>query len=241
MTFVRATQKTTASSASGDEGVPLAARATVTSEGKAKGTVVRGIYEEVVGLRKRPETPPAPPPAQSPKHSVDVDLTGESSNDEEDDLVIIEEDSGLPAQRQPSAVTRDKQLGIHDLLPSDLSTPREIPVQYGVRGVGYQMIKRLGWVEGQALGKPEAKGSESAHAQKRLKVPLKASDKFDRTGIGIVSKDGNPKLTRRELEKERQRLATIERDKRGRGSRGMEKQKVKEKQERAALMYYMNH
>lgn len=214
-------------------------------EGKDKGAAIKSMYEELVGLRKKSEESSPPPPAQPVEGViVDVDLTGEDSDSDdadddnvnEDDVVIIEDDSGLPAQRRPTIKSRQQQLGIHHLLPSDLTTPRDIPIQYGVKGVGYQMIKRLGWIEGQPLGKTDP-------SQKRLKVPLKASDKFDRTGLGVVNKDGKKRSgqTRQQLEADRKRLALLERDKRGRGSAGIAKQKAKEKRERAALMYYMNH
>lgn len=62
----------------------------------------------------------------------------------------------------------------------DRDKPLVPPTHYGVRSsnIGYGMLQRLGWVEDTGLGS----------GQLGRKTPLKASEKFDRKGLGVDGK-----------------------------------------------------
>lgn len=209
-----------------------------------KGSAVRSIYESIV--LKPPAAAPKPPPLPPPPPPPDLDLTlddEDEEGEEDDDLNIIDPLTGETAVKAPLIPRRRSQrpLGINELLPPRNESPlvpRALPTQYGIKpsSIGWKLLAKAGWKEGESLGPVE----DATQSSKRLKVPLKASEKFDRSGLGVTGKDG-PKKTRREMEEERKRLALIERDRRGKGRRGIERQQLKEKQKKMALLFYMNH
>ncbi|KAM0790075.1 hypothetical protein ACM66B_005403 [Microbotryomycetes sp. NB124-2] len=253
-------------------GVGPTAKAVASEAGVTnKGSLVKGLYESIVGTPSpaltpppslhvtRQERKPTPPP---PAVEVDVDLTVE----DDDEILIIDSATGQAEQYiaapksqprryivpppAPSNVFNASQLAvadprparaIHEMLPANLE-PLKLPPNYHLRSnnVGWQMLSRQGWNEGTALGPAVVEREEDeSSGSKRLKVPLRAMEKHDRRGLGLESKS-TPRKTREEVEAERKRLAVIERDKRGRGSRGMEKQKKKDVRDHKAMLAYMN-
>lgn len=186
-----------------------------------KGAFVRGLYESITSTTVPPTTQSAPP---SRARTPDVDLTLDSDSD--DDIIILNPLTRLPYPRPRPARPR----AIHDLLSdSTPSTPPLIPpIQYGLKptNVGWRILARQGWVEGQPLG---AKGNEG------LVVPLKGSEKFDRAGLG------GGKGERRPSGKERQEKRREEESgRREKGSRGMEKARKRGEDERKEMLAYLN-
>ncbi|ORY77270.1 hypothetical protein BCR35DRAFT_305578 [Leucosporidium creatinivorum] len=202
---------------------------------KDKGNSVRGLYESIVGLQPTPAATPTPPRRPTPP-PPDVDLTLDSGEDSDDDLIVLDPATGLPAPPPPRIKRlrpkRRPPSAIHDLLPADLTNPHVPPIHYGIKpsNIGWRMLAKQGWVEGQCLGPAEAEEREGT--VKRLKVPLQGVEKWWE-GQG-------PKKTREEREEERRRQERIEKERRGRGSRGMTKQHEREGRERKEMIAYMN-
>jgi len=211
---------------------------------KDKGNTVRGLYESIVGLQPTPAATPTPPRRATPP-APDVDLTLDSGDDSDDELIVLDPATGLRAPLPPRIKRlrpkRRPSSAIHDLLPTDLTNPHVPPVHYGIKpsNIGWRMLAKQGWVEGQCLG--PAEGEEREGTVKRLKVPLQGVEKFDRRGLGgDGGKDQGPKKTREEREEERKRQQRIEKERRGRGTRGMTKQHEREGRERKEMIAYMN-
>lgn len=145
------------------------------------------------------------------------------------------------------------------------------PTQYAIKpdSPGWRLLARQGWREGLPLGPVPAvvaaassssdtlDGSPSGDAAAaatagRLKVPLRAVEKHDRSGIGVARaphdrvvvgalNSEHARRAREERERERRRAeqeAAMAR--RGKGERGMERQRKKEERERKAWIAYMN-
>ena len=205
------------------------ARGLVAEKGKGratdedKGAFVRGLYESIVSA-----TPPPPPAPRARARTPDVDLTLDSDSD--DEVIILNPLTRLPYPRPRPARPR----AIHDLLAdSTPSSPLLPPIQYALKpsNIGWRLLARQGWVEGQPLGPLDEKGEGGG-----LKVPLKGSEKFDRAGLG-----GGGRGERRESPREtEERRREEERGLREKGSAGMEKKRRKEEGERKALLAYMN-
>ncbi|KAK4050343.1 hypothetical protein OIO90_005136 [Microbotryomycetes sp. JL221] len=152
------------------------------------------------------------------------------------------------ATQTTSTQSRVPARAIHEMLPKVL-TPLKLPPNYHLRpnNVGWQLLSKQGWQEGDGLGVPEAKpendaSDEERKMSKRLKVPLRGIEKHDRRGLGLdpTKTATGARKTRAELEAELKRIALIERDRRGKGERGMAMKKKKEMQEHKAMMSYMN-
>lgn len=172
---------------------------------------------------------------------------------------------------------RVQPLFIHQLLPraspssdSDATTsaggrgplkPFVPPTQYAIKpdSPGWRLLARQGWREGLPLGPVPAVVSAAAASSSstsggdaaagRLKVPLRAVEKHDRSGIGVAKAPQdravvgalNSESARRERERERKRKAEQEaKARRGKGERGMERQRKQEERERKAWIAYMN-
>ena len=135
------------------------------------------------------------------------------------------------------------------------------PTQYAIKpdSPGWRLLARQGWREGLPLGPVPAVVSAAAASSSstsggdaaagRLKVPLRAVEKHDRSGIGVAKAPQdravvgalNSESARRERERERKRKAEQEaKARRGKGERGMERQRKQEERERKAWIAYMN-
>lgn len=74
-----------------------------------------------------------------------------------------------------------------------------------------------------------------------LRVPLKAKEKFDRAGLGVVGSKSKKRMSGEEKEEERMRVVREERERRGgKGEKGMERKRQEEARERKAWISYMN-
>ncbi|GAA5974062.1 hypothetical protein JCM21900_001864 [Sporobolomyces salmonicolor] len=219
------------------------------------GTAVRGLYESIVGVRSAPATtapsrapsppPPPPPPrsASTPPLEPDLILSSDPESEPDDDLIILDPLSGLPEPPGPSLEDPPPPLQprtIHELLadaaPSD---PALVPpLQYGIHpsNPGYRMLAKQGWKEGHSLG-PEGEGD---HAR-GLKVPLRPVEKHDRKGLGLPGAGVlGRQLSQKDRDEERKRLAKQERERRGKGARGMARIARREERHRKAMIAYMN-
>ncbi|KWU43485.1 hypothetical protein RHOSPDRAFT_34943 [Rhodotorula sp. JG-1b] len=177
---------------------------------------------------------------------------------------------------------RVQPLFIHQLLPRASSSsdsdaaagaplkPFVPPTQYAIKpdSPGWRLLARQGWREGLPLGPVPAvvaaaspssdtldgspSGDPAAATAGRLKVPLRAVEKHDRSGIGVaraphdrvvVGALGSEHARRAREERERERRRAEQeaaRARRGKGERGMERQRKKEERERKAWIAYMN-
>ncbi|GAA5971228.1 hypothetical protein JCM3765_007145 [Sporobolomyces pararoseus] len=233
------------------------------------GNAVKGLYASIVGLRSTPSTstssattprrspsphldrkpqfsPPSKPTLSSSTTEEDIVLSSDSepeppspeenpSDSEDDDVIILDPLTNLPESRilpPPRKKPRLKPRLIHELLGDSTDPVLVPPTHYALpeTNFGYRLLSKQGWKEGATLGK-----------QGGLKVPLKAIEKFDRKGLGLEEKKkAQWKLTAKEKEDERRRVELEERDKRGRGSRGMARKIRMENAERKAWIAYMN-
>lgn len=145
------------------------------------------------------------------------------------------------------------------------------PTQYAIKpdSPGWRLLARQGWREGLPLGPVPAvvsgaafsnhgdaqdgacSGDAAATTAGRLKVPLRAVEKHDRSGIGVARapqdrvvvgalNSEQARRAREERERERRRAEQEARQRRGKGERGMERQRKKEERERKAWIAYMN-
>ncbi|KAK4051008.1 hypothetical protein OIV83_003137 [Microbotryomycetes sp. JL201] len=240
------------------------------SGGQNRGSSVKGLYESIVGIQVPNPPPAATQQhtihteRKRTPHvvEVDVDLTGDDDDDGNDeDILIIDSRTGertpyveskprryiVPPPAPSSVFNANRPVldpapsrAIHEMLPVNLE-PLQLPPNYHLRSsnVGWQMLSRQGWNEGNALGPAVVEQDVDGSESKRLKVPLRPLEKHDRRGLGLEVKS-EPRKTRAEIEAERKRLALLERDKRGRRARGMERQKKKEAQDHRAMLAYMN-
>ncbi|GAA5860217.1 hypothetical protein JCM1840_002825 [Sporobolomyces johnsonii] len=223
------------------------------------GTAVRGLYESIVGVRSAPATTapsraPSPPPrsASTPPLEPDLILSSDSESEPDDDLIILDPLTGLPEPPgrrpvhpppPPSLEDHPPHLEprtIHELLADSApSDPALVPpLQYGIHhsNPGYRMLAKQGWKEGHALG-PEGEGE---HAR-GLKVPLRPVEKHDRKGLGLHGAGVlGRQLSQKDREEERKRIAKQERDRRGKGARGMARMAKREERHRKAMIAYMN-
>ena len=201
---------------------------------------------------KRPRSRTSP--LSTPKREPDIILSSSSSSESEsdsppspstpnsdDDIIIVDPLTSLPITTSPIIPPpprrrdRLKPLLIHEMLslPSTSSQPLVPPTYYALpdSNVGYRLLHKQGWREGETLGplnKEQGRG---------LKVPLKAKEKFDRAGLGVV---GKRKMTGEEKEEERMKRVREERERRGKGTRGMERKRLEERRERKEWISYMN-
>lgn len=215
---------------------------------QSKGQTVSSLYQSIVGNLST--TPARTPPGRPTPPPPDVDLTLDDDSDDtsEDDCVVLDPSTGLPAPPPPPPPPRMKRLrpkrrAIHDLLPADLTTPHVPPVHYTIKpnSIGWRILAKSGWVEGQPLGPVQDEGEAASARGKRLKVPLQGVEKFDRRGLGgEVGKGHGPKRTKEEREQERRRVELVEKERRGRGARGMSKQREWDVRERKEMIAYMN-
>ncbi|GAA5906462.1 uncharacterized protein JCM6883_004486 [Sporobolomyces salmoneus] len=232
------------------------------------GNEVKSLYAGIVSIRSKPATSTAsssskpilkrarstPPPKTIPPLSTsssrrepDIVLSSDSEPEEplsdadeplsdDDDVIILDPLTNLPESipraPAPSKKKRLKPLLIHELL-GDSSSPLVVPPTYYAlpeTNFGYRLLSKQGWKEGETLGLSGG-----------LKVPLKAIEKFDRKGLGLEDRrKANWKKTRKELEDERREAERAERDRRGKGERGMERTRKREQEERKAWISYMN-
>lgn len=146
------------------------------------------------------------------------------------------------------------------------------PTQYAIKpdSPGWRLLARQGWREGLPLGPVPAVvtaasstssdtldgtslgDAAAATTAGRLKVPLRAVEKHDRSGIGVAKapqdrvvvgalNSEHARRAREERERERKRAEQeLARARRGKGERGMERQRKKEERERKAWIAYMN-
>lgn len=200
--------------------------------------------------------PPRPPPG-----TIDVDLTLDSSDaSSSDDELTVSTPTGIvlppPRRSPPRPLRRTRALPIHRLL-ADFSPnePLVPPIQYGIgsNNIGWKLLQRQGWREGEGLGVVPVAGPGKPIVAPSIKVPIKASEKADRKGLGMAveaSKDGG--RTKRNFGKEpvkkkgkRERLREREKAEldlltRGKGARGMAKDRLRDDRERKAMLGYMN-
>ena len=249
-----------------DEEEPVAKRQ---RKVEMSGNAVKGLYASIVGLGSTPSTStssattprrsPSPHLDRKPKRSSpslpslscaivepDIVLSSDSEpeppspqenspDSEDDDVIILDPLTNLPEHRIPSPPRKKPRLKprlIHELLGDSNDPVLVPPTHYSLpeTNFGYRLLSKQGWKEGATLGR-----------QGGLKVPLKAIEKFDRKGLGLEEKKkAQWKLTAKEKEDERRRLELEERDKRGRGSRGMARKLRLENAERKAWIAYMN-
>ncbi|GAA5977287.1 hypothetical protein JCM10908_004925 [Rhodotorula pacifica] len=189
--------------------------------------------------------------------------------DDDDDLVVIDPLTGLPEVKgstEDTAPRRLQPLLIHQLLPHATDDgngdgngaplkPFVPPTQYAIKpdSPGWRLLARQGWREGLPLGPivaTPADGGEGGDAAGRLKVPLRAVEKRDRSGIGLSRPEDRivvgalnsdyARRAREEKERERRRAEKEAKERRGKGERGMERQRKKEERERKAWIAYMN-
>lgn len=204
-----------------------------------KGEVVRGLYESIVGLRAAPAlAAPAPLAVAVTRPSrlaPDVDLTGDDSDD---DITFIDPSTGFAEVTPPPRIRRLRRYkppALLDLLIPPSAAPLVPPISYAIKpnNIGWQMLARQGWKEGDGLGPVDAE-------PRALKVPLKASDKFDKKGLG-VSKERREvsKKRARELE-EVQRRKDRQRERDGRGGKVAAKRAKREADSRRELLAYLN-
>lgn len=207
----------------------------------AKGEMVRGLYESIVGPRADAAASSSTPPATAvavtrhARPSPDVDLT---LDDSDDDLVILDPTTGRaeapplvrirpPRRRNPAALL--------DLILPPTAAPLVPPLSYGIKpnNIGWRMLAKQGWKEGEGLGPAdvEARG---------LKVPLKASDKFDKKGLGVSKEHGERSRKRvRELE-EVKRREDKQRERDSRGGKVAAKRSKRDADSRRELLAYLN-
>ncbi|SCV73903.1 BQ2448_6333 [Microbotryum intermedium] len=239
----------------------------------SKGSQVRGLYESLVGLEGTPRSDELVPKESKisppPEVQVDIDLTSDRSDSDSDpQIIILDPTTRLPepllgptpmrhTQRARARPNPPHSRAIHELLPP--SQPSELPANaqgqplvpliapthYAIppTNIGWRILERQGWKEGASLGVPSEE--EGSATSQRLKVPLKASDKFDRKGLGIKGKEkgdreGSRDRSKKEKERENQRREWVELEKRGKGRREIEMRQRQEAKERKELLAYMN-
>lgn len=217
----------------------------------------------------------ASPAAQSRsgRHSTesDADIT-DDNDDEEQDVIVLDPLTGLPETKTSGpgqAPKRLQALLIHQLLPRASDTDAAVepfvpPTQYAIKpdSPGWRLLTRQGWreglplgpvvsIEGGALAGTEGGVTAGSSGSARLKVPLRAVEKHDRSGIGVPKapedrvivgalNSEHAQRAREDRERERRRAERDARDRRGKGERGMERQRKKEERERKAWIAYMN-
>lgn len=130
-------------------------------------------------IEQRALTRPPEHQADELEHEVDV-ASGEEAPamEETQDMYCLLCKTVVPA----SDVAGHRTSILHQLSKSGNkdSVPLIPPTHYAVRSsnVGYSMLQKLGWTEDKGLGS----------SQLGRKTPLKASEKFDRKGVGVDSK-----------------------------------------------------
>ncbi|GAA5934520.1 uncharacterized protein JCM15063_004600 [Sporobolomyces koalae] len=230
------------------------------------GNAVKGLYAQIVGIRPdrdpaagrpnrqvvpeqlqeegKPELPPEADLVLSSDPESESELPNEATLDDlDDDIIIIDPIVNLPGGRSagqdptPVSLRKPKNLQprlIHELLSDTQDAALVPPTYYALpeTNLGYRLLAKQGWKAGETLGPAGNRG---------LKVPLRAVEKFDRKGLGRDSDSKErEKLTPKEREQERARLAREEVDERGKGSRGIAKKQKLENAERKAWISYMN-
>ncbi|GAA5873758.1 hypothetical protein JCM3774_000162 [Rhodotorula dairenensis] len=197
----------------------------------------------------------------------------DGNQDGDDDLIVMDPLTGLPEAKPSETGPPPKRLQallIHQLLPrasdSDAAAePFVPPTQYAIKpdSPGWRLLTRQGWREGLPLGPiggpgrgvqagaGGTAGEAAGVGGGRLKVPLRAIEKHDRSGIGVPKapedrvvvgalNSEHARRAREERERERRRAERDAKDRRGKGERGMERQRKKEEKERKAWIAYMN-
>jgi hypothetical protein len=139
---------------------------------------------------------------------------------------------------------------IHELLGETTDPILVPPTYYALRetNVGYRLLSKQGWKEGETLGPTREPDDETREGGRGgLKVPLRAIEKFDRKGLGSAQEErgkgkgkGRWKMSGKEKERERAKMREEEIGKRGKGEKGMERQLERENRERKAWIAYMN-
>lgn len=207
---------------------------------------------------KRPRSRTPPLTTTRTRREPDIVLSSSSSEESDsdslpspstpnsgDEIIIIDPLTSLPeSTHTPPLPRRDrlKPLLIHEMLslsssPSSSQTPLVPPTYYALpaSNPGYRLLYQQGWREGETLGpvdKVEGRG---------LRVPLKAKEKFDRAGLGVVGSKSKKRMSGEEKEEERMRVVREERERRGgKGEKGMERKRQEEARERKAWISYMN-
>ncbi|SDA01440.1 BZ3500_MvSof-1268-A1-R1_Chr10-1g02668 [Microbotryum saponariae] len=225
-------------------------------------------------VRKPSKNPPSreSKPVDLDLTSDQFDSDSDSVSDENEDIIILDPLTRLPEPNSlPTPLPRTKRTrpnaaplhrAIHELLPSqplgDPIAPQDQaqaqaqgivplvpPTYYAIpsTNIGWRILQRQGWKEGGSLGVVQ-QGEGGPEQGRGLKVPLKASDKFDRKGLGNKLKgdeeEGALKERKKEKEKERKRRDLVEVEKRGKGSREIALRQRQEMKDRKELLAYMN-
>ncbi|KDE05302.1 hypothetical protein MVLG_04333 [Microbotryum lychnidis-dioicae p1A1 Lamole] len=200
--------------------------------------------------------------------SDQYDSDSDSVSDENEDIIILDPLTRLPEPKLlPNPLPRTKRArpnaplhrAIHELLPSqplgDPIAPQDQvqtqgivplvpPTYYAIpsTNIGWRILQRQGWKEGGSLGSVQQGEGGGSEQGRGLKVPLKASDKFDRKGLGNKLKGDVEEGALKEWkkEKERKRRDLVEVEKRGKGSREIEMRQRQEMKDRKELLAYMN-
>ncbi|BGP18047.1 hypothetical protein JCM10213_008417 [Rhodosporidiobolus nylandii] len=147
----------------------------------------------------------------------------------------------------PPAAAKAAPQKIHELLPPASASALQLPTHYALKpdNPGWRMLAAQGWREGSGLGPGASSSSSGGGGSGGLLVPLKATEKHDRLGLGSA---GTTKAAlaalapaqRREEREKREELERLERIKRGKGARGMERVRKREERERRAMVGYLN-
>lgn len=209
-----------------------------------KGKQVQSVYESIVGITNTQSRDLVVRPAQPADHDPDDD----------DDIVFIDAVTREPETRPRK---RARARATHELVSQPGTPPVQLPPNYGVnqRNKGWQMLERAGWQEGTALGVPRSitalqlhassSSSSSARVQTppppptelpkddRLLVPLKASDKFDKKGLGLSKET---RKQRKEREARQQSASTSE----AVSAKALRKKHNRDVAYRKAMLAYMN-
>ena len=199
-----------------------------------KGEDVRDLYESIVGVRAPLATPPAP--AQSFRPTPDVDLTLDSDSDSDDDLLIVDPLTGHAAPPpRPRPRPRLRASALVELLLPSTASPLVPPISYGIKSnsIGWKMLAKQGWKEGEGLGPVDAEG-------RGLMVPLKASNKQDKKGLGVTKKSQD---VSRKKAREREEIRNREGRKReldARGGKVAARRARRDGDERKELLAYLN-
>ncbi|KAM0751120.1 hypothetical protein T439DRAFT_325273 [Meredithblackwellia eburnea MCA 4105] len=228
------------------------------------GGGVRGFYEALVGTSSGSVTPtsrnatPPLPIASTSSVTAAIDLTqaDDTSDEEEAEMIIMNPITRLPLP-PPSKLPkrkRAKPTPLHLLINPPEAKAVVPPISYAIKqtNVGYKMLERQGWKIGEGLGVApgltasdevprEAEGTDGNKIRRGLLVPIKASEKFDRRGIGLDKEKGAElKRKREQLEEDRRRKREDELKSalmKGRERRALAKL---EQRERKDMIAYMN-
>ncbi|KAK4693969.1 hypothetical protein P7C70_g8828, partial [Phenoliferia sp. Uapishka_3] len=212
-----------------------------------KGEALKGFYESIVGVQAQstaPSTSARPPPPRPALPIADLVLSSDSDSSDDDEILIVDSLTGLtsrpPIPVRPPRLPRRPQpklIPLHQLLLPPTAAPLVPPIAYGIKptNIGWKLLQKQGWKEGQGLGPNEVGDSDGGG----LKVPLKASEKFDRKGLGGKKEKKNPgeDKRRKEADKKRERGALEEWE---RGGREAVKKARKDEVARKELLAYLN-